>query len=87
MNCKHTTGSSLAYVCNHLFDGLTDSIPRLIYTSIDSDGDTNAYCVVCEVYRLDNGGEWPDDAATFLNLKVICENCFQTLAKLSSNIG
>jgi len=87
MSCRHTKVSSLAYVCTHLFDGLTDSIPRHIYTSTDSDGETNAYCVVCEAYRLENGGEWPDDAAMFLNLKVICRDCYERLVKLSSNIG
>ncbi len=87
MTCRHTTVSSLAYVCNHLYDGLTDSIPRHIYSSTDSDGDRNAYCVVCEAYRLGNGGDWPDDAAEFLNLKVICEVCYERLVKLSSNIG
>ena len=83
VRCQQHGSQKAAIVCQHLLESMHDDEPRGLWVSTDEDGYINAYCNACEDYRLRNGGDWPEDANTYIKAKLLCLECFGKLRKLN----
>ena len=72
-----------AFICHHLLDSMQDGVARGLYWHEDDAGEINAWCVECENYRLEIGGDWTDESDAFTQIKLICAACFERLKGLN----
>ena len=83
VQCAEHGVQGRAIACQHTIASLYDEVPRGLYWTTTEEGDTNAYCSACEQYRVNAGGDWPDDCNDILKVQVLCMECFTRLKRLN----
>lgn len=77
VNCDKHISDRVAFVCQHLINNTSVGFHEAFDfdPTIELDDDRQAWCDECEKIRLKEG-EWTDEAMTFANIKVVCDQCY-----------
>jgi len=79
VECATHGQTRASYVCHHLLQSRQDGSMRPVNWVRDEDEHVNAWCDECEEYLQSHGAEWNDKTESFAKIRMICENCFETL--------
>jgi hypothetical protein len=82
IQCLTHGEQDIAYVCQHIAEGLTARRRvGFFWTTDDADNPRpDAWCSACNERVCATGGEWVDEAVEHLKAKVLCGACYD-LAK------
>jgi hypothetical protein len=83
MQCEVHGQSRTAYICQHLLATLEDGISRGAFWCRDDHRCINGYCAECAARLEAAGGEWTEEVTAQLDVRTVCEGCFQRIADLN----
>lgn len=81
--CETHGDTMAAYVCQHIDASQADKTDPGVVWGRDEEGYINAWCADCDGKLMAAGGEWTDDVTEAVNLRAMCETCFEAVKEAS----
>lgn len=76
-HCQKHGDRRKAYVCGHLLYG--DRLGFFCASDEPSNPHPDAWCSTCDQIRLEHGGEWTEQSAGLIDVRLVCGDCYEEI--------